>query len=55
MHRVVALIALAATGLYGREEMPDHRLRTSTAALHESYPLPTKAYRGSCWIRRSVS
>ncbi len=42
MRRVVIFVALAATGLYGQEDTPDHRLRTSTAVLHEILSAPDK-------------
>src|ERR1700682_1816209 len=42
MHRVVIGVALAATGLFGQEETPDHRLRTSTAVLHEIVTAPDR-------------
>jgi lipid-binding SYLF domain-containing protein len=42
MHRVAIFVALAATTLYGQEETPDHRLRTSTAVLHEIMSAPDK-------------
>lgn len=42
MHRVVIFVALAATALYGQEDTPDHRLRTSTAVLHEIMSAPDK-------------
>src|ERR1700688_2533758 len=40
--RLVFLAALAATALYSQEETPDHRLRTSTAVLHEIMSAPDK-------------
>ena len=40
--RFMFLAALAATALYSQEETPDHRLRTSTAVLHEIMSAPDK-------------
>jgi SH3 domain-containing YSC84-like protein 1 len=40
--RLVLLAALAATALYSQEETPDHRLRTSTAVLHDVMSSPDK-------------
>src|ERR1700688_66510 len=40
--RLVFLAALAATALYSQEETPDHRLRASTAVLHEIMSAPDK-------------
>src|ERR1700686_1312329 len=42
MRRVIIFFALAATALYGQEETPDHRLRASTAVLHEIMSAPDK-------------
>src|SRR5260370_2894268 len=42
MHRLIWCAGLAATGLYGQEETPDHRLRTSTDVLHEIMSAPDK-------------
>ena len=42
MRKLVFCVALAATALYGQEETPDHRLRTSTAVLHEIMSAPDK-------------
>jgi lipid-binding SYLF domain-containing protein len=42
MHQVVTIFALAATALYGQEETPDHRLRSSTAVLHETISAPDR-------------
>src|ERR1700720_339884 len=40
--RLGLLAALAATALYGQEETPDHRLRASTAVLHEIMSAPDR-------------
>src|SRR6266478_279557 len=40
MRKLVFCVAMAATALYGQEETPDHRLRTSTAVLHEIMSAP---------------
>jgi lipid-binding SYLF domain-containing protein len=40
--RLVLLATLATTALYSQEETPDHRLRTSTAVLHEIMSAPDK-------------
>ena len=42
MRSVVICVALAATGLFGQEETPDHRLRTATAVLHEIVTAPDR-------------
>ena len=42
MRRVIIVFALAATALYGQEETPDHRLRNSTAVLHEVMSAPDR-------------
>jgi lipid-binding SYLF domain-containing protein len=42
MHRLVFFVALAATALYGQEQTPDHRLRTSTGVLHEIMSAPDR-------------
>jgi SH3 domain-containing YSC84-like protein 1 len=42
MRRLVLFIALATPVLYSQEETPDHRLRTSTAVLHEIMSAPDK-------------
>src|SRR5437879_1564887 len=42
MQKVVIFVALAATTLYGQEDTPDQRLRTSTAVLHEIMSAPDK-------------
>lgn len=42
MQRVVICVALAITTLYGQEVTPDHRLRTSTAVLHEIMSAPDR-------------
>src|SRR5260370_25858304 len=42
MRKLFFCVALAATALYGQEETPDHRLRTSTAVLHEIVSAPDK-------------
>ena len=42
MHRLVFGAALAAAALYSQEETPDHRLRTSTAVLHEIMSAPDR-------------
>ncbi len=36
-------VVLAATALFGQEETPDHRLRTSAAVLHEIVTAPDSA------------
>ena len=40
MRRVAICAALAGTALFGQEETPDHRLRTSAAVLHEIVTAP---------------
>ena len=42
MRKLVLFIALATPALYSQEETPDHRLRTSTAVLHEIMSAPDK-------------
>ena len=42
MRRLALCVALAATALYSQEENPDHRLRTSTAVLHEILSAPDR-------------
>src|SRR5712664_1584378 len=42
MRRVTICGVLAATALLGQEETPDHRLRTSTAVLHEIVTAPDR-------------
>jgi lipid-binding SYLF domain-containing protein len=42
MRKLVLCIALATPALYGQEETPDHRLRTSTDVLHEVMSAPDK-------------
>jgi lipid-binding SYLF domain-containing protein len=42
MYRLATCVALAATALLGQEETPDHRLRTSTAVLHEITTAPDR-------------
>jgi lipid-binding SYLF domain-containing protein len=42
MRRIVTCVVLAATTLFGQEETPDHRLRTSTAVLHEIVTAPDR-------------
>jgi lipid-binding SYLF domain-containing protein len=42
MRKLYFCVALAATTLYGQEETPDHRVRTSTAVLHEIMSAPDK-------------
>jgi lipid-binding SYLF domain-containing protein len=42
MPKVVIVFAVAVTKLYGQEETPDHRLRTSTDVLHEIMSAPDK-------------
>jgi lipid-binding SYLF domain-containing protein len=43
MRKVVTCVVLAATALFGQEETPDHRLRTSAAVLHEIVTAPDSA------------
>jgi lipid-binding SYLF domain-containing protein len=42
MRRLILFVALAAPALYSQEGTPDHRLRTSTAVLHEILSAPDK-------------
>ena len=42
MRRLALFCALAAPVLFSQEETPDHRLRTSTAVLHEILSAPDK-------------
>jgi lipid-binding SYLF domain-containing protein len=42
MLRLVFCVAVAATAVYSQEETPDHRLRTSTAVLHEIMSAPDR-------------
>lgn len=42
MRKLVFLVALAATTLYGQEQTPDHRLKTAGAVLHEIMSAPDK-------------
>src|SRR5260370_22560440 len=43
IRKVVTCVVLAATALFGQEETPDHRLRTSAAVLHEIVTAPDSA------------
>jgi len=42
MRRLALFVALAAPTLFSQEETPDHRLRTSTAVLHEIMSAPDR-------------